>query len=116
MRDASPLLVTALILLAACSSKQDQALETVKGAHTVTAEWALVERLGDGKRVTRTYRSEMRDEARKELRSDRRSMRDPSAPAARALDALQRDPAPSAATLAAAAHHLDQAEKQLEAQ
>jgi multidrug resistance efflux pump len=113
-RDSHGLILLPL-LLAACSSQQDKALESVKAAHTVTAEWAMVERLSDEKRVTQTYRGEMCDEARKELQSDRRAMRDAAAPAARTLDALQRDPAPSAATLAAAAQRLDQAEKQLEA-
>jgi multidrug resistance efflux pump len=115
MRPALPILAAAIALLAACSSQQDTALETVKAAHTVTAEWAMVERLGDEKRVTQTYRSEMRDKAREALQAERRSMSDAAAPAVRTLHALQRDPAPTAATLAAAAQRLDQAEKQLEA-
>jgi hypothetical protein len=115
MRCASPVLLTALALLTACSSKQDTVLEAVKGAHSVTAEWAAVERLAAEGRVTRTYRSEMRDKAKDQHESERRGIPDANAPAARAIDAALRDPAPSPASLAATAKALGVAEKKLEA-
>ena len=110
MRRASAVLLAPLALLAACSSQQDKELAAVKSAHSVTAEWAMIERLAAEGKVTRLYAGEMRDEARGELKSQRKLLR---GPAAEAVDAAQR--APSAATLAAAAQQLDAAEKQLEA-
>jgi hypothetical protein len=115
MSFASLLQLAGLLLLAGCSSKQDAALEAVKGAHSVTAEWAATERLAGQSRVTRIYSREMREMAKDQLQSDRRSLQDPGDPAARTIDGLLRDPAPSAATLAAAARTLDTAEKRLEA-
>jgi hypothetical protein len=110
MRVALPVLLTTLVLLAACSSQQDKELAAVKSAHSVTAEWAMIERLAAERKTTSVYAGEMRDQARDELKSERKSLR---GPAAEAVDAAQRSP--SAAPLAAAAQRLDQAEKQLEA-
>ena len=105
------MLLTSVALLAACSSQQDKELAAVKSAHSVTAEWAMIERLAAEGKVTRLYAGEMRDAAREELTSARKSLR---GPAAEAVDAAQR--APSAASLAEAAARLDRAEKQLEGQ
>jgi hypothetical protein len=115
MRLASPVPLAVIALLAACSSQQDEVLAAVKGAHSVTAEWAATERLAARSQVTETYRREIGDMARGQLESDRRVLENPNDPAARAIDAVRRDPAPSAASLAAAAQALDKAEKQLEA-
>jgi hypothetical protein len=104
-----------LAVLAGCTSQRKEELATVKGAHSVTAEWAAVEHLATRKKLMPVYAREMRAMAKDELRSDRRSLRDPAAPAARAIDAVRARPAPSAAALAAAARTLDQAGKSLEA-
>ena len=110
MRCASPVLLATLALLAACSSQQDEQLAAVKSAHSVTAEWAAVERLAERSRVTNVYVGEMRDQAREQLQLERKSL---PGPAAQMVDEAQR--APSADTLAAAAHKLDAEEKKLEA-
>jgi hypothetical protein len=110
MRPASPVLLAPLALLAACSSQQDKELAAVKSAHSVTAEWAMIERLAAERKTTQVYTGEMRDKAREELKSERKLLR---GPAAEAVDAAQL--APSPASLADAAARLDQAEKQLEA-
>ncbi|MDB5693220.1 MAG: hypothetical protein JWO81_2283 [Alphaproteobacteria bacterium] len=115
MSFASRLLVAALALLAGCSSKQDAALEAVKGAHSVTAEWAATERLAERSRVTQTYRGEIREMAKDQLQSQGRILRQSNDPAARTIDAIRADAAPSAAALAAAAKTLDESEKRLEA-
>ena len=109
MRPASAVLLTPLALLAACSSQQDKELAAVKSAHSVTAEWAMIERLAAEGKVTRLYAGEMRDKAREALKSDRASLR---GPAAEAVDSVQGSP--SAEALADAANKLDRAEKQLE--
>ena len=110
MRSASAVLLIPLALLAACSSQQDKELAAVKSAHSVTAEWAMIERLAATGKVTRVYAGEMRDQAHEALKSDRKLLQ---GPAAEAVDSVQN--APSAASLAAAANKLDKAEKQLEA-
>jgi hypothetical protein len=104
-----------LLVLAGCSSQQDKELAAVKSAHSVTAEWAAVERLASTRKLPSVYAGEMRNEAREELRSERKALRDPAAPAAKTIDAVTAEPAPSAAFLAAAANQLKQAETQLEA-
>jgi NAD(P)-dependent dehydrogenase (short-subunit alcohol dehydrogenase family) len=100
-----------LLILAGCSSQQDEELAAVKAAHSVTAEWAAVERLAAQGKLTAVYAGEMRAKAQEELQSERKSLR---GAAAQAVDEAQRSP--SAASLAAAAQKLDQAEKQLEGQ
>ena len=100
-----------LLILSCCSSQQDKELAAVKSAHSVTAEWAAVERLASEKKTTGVYAGEMRDQAKEQLQSERKALQ---GPAAETVDAAQR--APSAATLTAAAAKLDKIEKQLEAQ
>ena len=99
----------ALLILAGCSSQQDKELAAVKSAQTVTAEWAMVERLAAEHKLTSVYVGEMRDKAKEELQSERKSLH---GPAAEAVDTAQRSP--SAPSLAAAAAKLKQAEKPLE--
>jgi hypothetical protein len=115
MRLASPFLVAGLILLAACSSKQDQALAAVKSAHSVTAEWAMAEKLRAESKTSETYRNEIREMAKDQLASARKPIAASNDPALRTIDAALRDPAPTPASLAAAAAALDRDEKRLEA-
>ena len=67
MPPASPALLVSLALLAACSSQQDKELAAVKSARSVTAEWAMIERLAADRKVTRLYAGETR--AREEILS-----------------------------------------------
>jgi outer membrane murein-binding lipoprotein Lpp len=115
MRLASPVLLAALTLLAGCSSKQDETLAAVKGAHSVTAEWAMTERLRAEGKTTGTYRGEMREMAKDQLASARKTLVASNDPSLRTIDAVRNDPAPSPASLAAAAQALDRDEKRLEA-
>jgi hypothetical protein len=80
------------LLLGACSSA-DQQRTAEKTARSVLAEWGAVDRLGEANRIPRTYRTEMRSEAQKEIASAASSLRNP-----------------------VVAHQLSAAEKNLEAQ
>lgn len=101
-----------LLILAGCSSQQDEELVAVKGAHSAASEWAAVERLTAASRVSQVYTGEMREMAKDELKTDRASIRDPNA--ARAVDTIRGGAAPTAVSLASAARALAQAEKSLE--
>ena len=90
------------LLLASCSSSSDQELIALKHAHSIVAEWAMVARLADERRVTQIYAAEMANDARTQLASAREELSDPNDPAARLIDGLTQA-APDAARLAAAA-------------
>lgn len=111
---AAPALA-ALLILAGCSSQKDKELEAVKGARSVAAEWAAMERLAADGKLTPVYASVFRDMAKDQLRSARTSLRPPNLPATRTIDGIQAAPAPSAQGLEAAGRALEQAEGPLEA-
>jgi hypothetical protein len=96
--------------LASCTSQADTQLEAIKSSRSVLAEWALVEQQGAKHRVTDTYLTQMREQARDQLRTAREQLS--GAPAATLDQVLEGKP--DAAQLDHAGSSLKPVEDQLE--
>lgn len=112
---ARKLMLLLLFPLAGCAKGATADLPAISTAHSLGAEWALVNEQADQGRLTPAYTSTMRQQLRDQLKSAASSLQQPDSrygAEIRALLALRDDASPGA--LRAHSNNLKQIEDRLE--